>query len=150
MIKVNKSELCAGGCRFSLPDCFSIDPYPSVIYEDGINLYSPDNSYYLTLYANQYDEPVCTYISNFITENDCTIIEPVQSVIVNGMIGYFAIFCSERYAYYEVILEIPNSSEESNAFLVRFTIEGADAKAISELAHSETANSILHSIFPNQ
>ena len=150
MIRINKNKLLAGGFCFSLPDGFFIDPCPAGIYEDGMSFYSSDKSYYLELYAHRYDESAYTHLSNYITDNDFAIIEPVRNITINDVVGCSAIYHSERYSYYEIILETPDSSEEFNVFTVRCTIEGVDSKSISELTHSETLNAFLNSIFPIQ
>lgn len=147
MIKIKNNKLCAGGVCFSLPDDFFIDPYPQIAYEDGISLYSSDKSYYLSLFAARCDGSAYTYLSNFITDSDYTVIEPIQKIIINGMTGYHAVFHSEKYSYYEAVIETPASSQNLNAFQVRIILEGVNVDLISELAHSEKTSTILNGIF---
>lgn len=151
MIRIKKDKFSAGGVCFSLPDGFFIDPHPQVMYEDGMSLYSPDMSYDMIFFAGRYEEESAyTHLSNYIADNDFTIIEPIRTVMINNMIGYSALYHSDRYSYYETVLDTPAPTEEFNVFVVRCTIEGVDDETVSELKNSKAINIFLESIYPDE
>lgn len=148
MIRISKDKLYAGGVCFRLPDGFFINTNPESINDDKLDFYSSDEKYQLVLSAERSTEPIDEDLVSYITDNNFTVVEPVQNITVNNMNGYYVVYHSEREACYEIFLETPTSSDGLNVFSVRFTAAASNFKVISQLVNSEIVNSILDSIYP--
>ena len=141
MLQYIGHRLSCDGVSFAIPDGFYLDGETDEGVESGLSLLSPDHTYRLDIGIEHFVHSAPKELANVLGETGFQVLVDIQSVTVNGLLGYYAAYSSKLRQYYEVRFDL---REDPNGTVSLVILISTDQSLIPV----QKPMSVVHSIDP--
>lgn len=115
MFTINSAVIEAQSVSFQIPTGFTLLEPEEPHVNSTLALRAPDGSYSIIISQDRSERTSADELRSILSEGGYSVLSPISPFTQNGISGHSAAYLSGKGGYWELRLDIPNTSTDTDA-----------------------------------